>query len=167
MEEELLKMWGWGGPHWSIMVRCILVGVHSTARRHSLGFQNPALGLYCTEYKSWVSSLEEPLMIIPEFCLGYSGRKNIAKAIVNGFGLLPLPRACLACFEQQQGGKQGILSIFVAAANKPLSHQPCYSSGSFRLMRECLDSWEIRELQIFFLVVQKNLKSFCKAGYMC
>lgn len=79
-------------------------------------------------------------MNIPESCPGDSGRKNIAKAIVNDFGLLPLPRACLAWFERQQGEKQGILSVFVAAANKPLSHQPCHSSGSFRLMRQCLNS---------------------------
>lgn len=118
------------------------------------------------------------MQILSEFSLGASHdysrvlsrtqwKKNISKAIVNAFGLLPLPRACLACSEQQQGGKQGILNIFAAAANKPLSHQPYYSSGSSRLMRQCLDSWKIRELQISFLVAQKKLKSFCLAGYLC
>lgn len=38
------------------------------------------LGLNCTEYKSWVSSLEEPVMINPEFCPGDSGRKKYSQS---------------------------------------------------------------------------------------
>lgn len=105
-------------------------------------------------------------MIIPEFCPGDSGRKNIAKAIVNDFWLLPLPRACLACFEQQQGGKHGILSIFVAAANKPLSHQSCYQLWCLQTDERVLGLLRNQGVADFLPCSSEESQKFCLAEYM-
>lgn len=127
------------------------------------------LGLYWPEYKSWVSSLEESFVIIPESHPGNGIRKKYSQNHNKLLRLLQLPRAFLACCWVAAGGRK-IHWAYLSCSGYQQTTLPSSLLWLwfFKVDEKMLGmSWENREWQGSFFGVQENPKNFCIAGCTC